>query len=77
MPPIVFAILGGVQMAIQEFPKAVALVKKAKDFFTGLVGDGIITKDQQDKLHARIDELSAAAQRGEIPPAWTVEADPE
>jgi hypothetical protein len=77
MPPFIFMILGGLQTAIQEFPQIIALVTKAKEFIAGLTGAKLITKAQQDALHARIDAISEAAQRGEIPPAWQVEPDPE
>lgn len=69
-------ILGGIQAAIQAFPKVKEIVTEAKDFFTGLTGK-VITVEQQKQLHDHIDELSAAAQAGKIAPAWTVEADPE
>lgn len=77
MPPVIFMVLGGIQAAIQEFPQIMSIVEKGKDFFSGLVGDGVITKEQQDALHQRIDDLSDAAQAGKIPPAWEVEPDPE
>lgn len=75
MPPVVFMILGGIQAAIQAFPQVKAIVEKGKDLISSLTGQ-VITVEQQNALHSRIDEISDAAQRGEIPRGWTVDADP-
>lgn len=77
MPPVVLMILGGIQAAIQEFPQIMTIVQRGKDFFSGLVDDGVITIEQQKQLNDRLDHLSESAQNGEIPRGWTVDPDPE
>lgn len=77
MPPLVFLILNGLTAAIQAAPQVVEIVEKGKALFGALVSADIITKEQQDHLHKRVDLITEAAKRGEKPPAWDVEPDPE
>lgn len=76
MPPIVFAILGGIQAAIAAAPKVVAIAKAGKAFIASLTGT-LITKEQQDSIHARIDEIAKAHANGKLPDGWAVEPDPQ
>lgn len=75
-PVTIGLIMQGIEAAISAAPQVEALVVKAKDFIASLFGAGLITKATQDSLHARIDAVCAAALAGQVPPAWTVEADP-
>lgn len=65
------------QAAIAAAPKVAALVVKAKEYIQALFDAGLISKEQQDKLHAHMDAVQAAALSGTPPPHWTVEPDPE
>lgn len=69
--------LGAFQLAIQEAPHVAELIQKAKDYFSALFGAGLITAAEQDALHARIDTIAEYARKGQIPPGWEVEPDPE
>ena len=76
MPPVALLIIQGITAAIQLAPQVTEIVVKGKELIGSLVGGGIITKEQQDTLHARVDAITEAARRGEKPPAWEVEPDP-
>jgi hypothetical protein len=70
-------VLNGLTAALTAAPQVTILVQKAKDFFTTMAGEGLITKDQQDALHNRVDQIVEAAAEGRLPAAWSVEPDPE
>ena len=76
MPPTVLMALDGLEALIQAEPQIASVVSAVKNLITGLFGAGIITADQQNALHARIDAVAAAAQAGQVLPEWTVEPDP-
>lgn len=76
MPPIVFILLNAFTAAIQAAPQIAGLVTKTKEYFGALVAGGILTKEQADKLDARVDEIQEAALEGKLPPSWDVEPDP-
>lgn len=65
------------QAAIAAAPKVAALVVKAKEYIEALFTAGLISKEQQDQLHAHMDAAQAAALSGNTPPHWTVEPDPQ
>lgn len=77
MPPLVITILSAMEALMAEAPQVIELGKKAKDFFTSLVGAEIITKKQQKALHDRVDKITEAIRDGYEPPSWKVEPDPE
>lgn len=77
MPAIALLILQGIQAAIQAAPGVLEIVKKGKDFISSLISGGIITVDQQKKLHARVDQIADDFANGRVPAAWMVEADPD
>ena len=77
MPPVAILVLNGLTAALTAAPQVVELAQKAKDFFGSMTGAGLITADQQDTLHARVDQIQQAALEGKLPPAWTVELDPQ
>lgn len=70
-------ILQGILAAISAAPGVIALVQKAKDLISALFGANLITKAQQDALHARIDAHALMVNAGLIEPWWQVEPDPE
>lgn len=69
-------ILQGILAAVQAAPQVAELIKGAKDFITSLTTAKIITADQQNLLHAWVDNQSALAASGIVPPSWKVEPDP-
>jgi hypothetical protein len=69
-------ILAGIQAAISAAPGVLNIVEKGKALIASLFGAGVITKDQQDALHAHVDSMAALAATGIIPDHWKVEADP-
>lgn len=70
-------ILKGIKAAIAAAPKVFEVVVAAKEWIGALFSGGLITKEQQDRIHAEVDAICVAAIRGEELPHWTVEADPE
>lgn len=77
MPPLVFTMLAAIQAAIQAAPQVKELVIKGKDFIASLFTAKLITKEQQNQLFKRVDEISEAFKNGKQPPHWDVEPDPE
>ena len=75
-PSTLALIMQGLQAAITAAPAVTELVTKAKDFISTLFSKGLISKAQQDALHAHVDSVAAMAKEGIIPPHWQVEADP-
>jgi hypothetical protein len=73
----ILLIVQGFQAAIAAAPQAIELVKQAKEFFTTLFSKGLITKETQDRVHARMDEWVACLTSGTVPPEFTVEPDPQ
>ncbi len=76
MPPAIPLILQGLQLAIQAAPQVAEIVTKGKDLITSLFTAKLITKEQQDALHAHVDAVCAMVQAGIVPPAWQVLPDP-
>lgn len=77
MPPVAIIVLNGLTAALTAAPAVTALVEKAKEFFTAMTSEGLITKEQQDALHARVDSIVDAALNNQLPPHWLVEPDPQ
>ena len=73
---MILLIIQGIQAAISAAPGVIDIVNKGKALIASLFGAGVITKDQQDALHAHIDSLAKLAEVGVIPDHWKVEADP-
>lgn len=69
-------IVQGVQALIAEAPQIEAAVKSAKDYIASLFAAGLISVDQQNRIHQHIDSIVAAFNAGTIPPEFTVEPDP-
>ena len=70
-------IIQGIQVAINAAPQVVEIVESAKNLINGFFAGKLITKEQQDALHAHIDSISAMAKSGIVPPAWQVRPDPQ
>lgn len=77
IPAAAITILSGIQLAVQAAPHIVELAVKGKEMFSALFAGGIITKEQQIALKARVDAISSAARAGQLPSSWDVEPDPE
>jgi hypothetical protein len=71
------ALISVVQMAISAAPTVEDIAVKAKAFVTSLFKAGVITKDQQDSVHAHVDAYAAALLAGTPPPEYLVEPDPQ
>lgn len=74
--PWIIKIVQAFEAAIAAAPQVVELVNKAKEFIAAMFGAKLITKAQQDALHARIDAHVLQVQAGIIDPALLVEPDP-
>lgn len=78
MPAIVLQIIALIQIASN--PENIATVKRAwesaRQLFSMLFAGGLITVAQQEALMKFAEEHEAAVLRGEVPPEFTVEADP-
>lgn len=73
MPQIAILAIQAFQAAITAAPQVEALVVKAKDYLSEMFSAGLITKEQQNALHAHVDSLCAAFLAGNVPPEFTVE----
>jgi hypothetical protein len=76
MPPAIPLILAGIQAAIAIAPEVEQVIAGAKQLIVGLFSKGLITKEQQDTLHAWVDSQAAMAQAGLVPASWQVDPDP-
>jgi predicted RNA-binding protein associated with RNAse of E/G family len=65
-----------IQAGIAIAPDVQRFILESKEFISALFGSGLITKAQQDRVHAHVDLLAAAVSGGQIPPEFTVEPDP-
>ncbi len=72
----VAAILTLIQSSIAVAPDAIRLAADFKDFIDALFTAKVVSKDEQDQLHARVTESCLARLRGEIPDYMKVEPDP-
>lgn len=77
IPALVMTALSVFEALIGAFPQATKVVQEAKDFFTGLFSAGVITKEQQDALHSRLDKVADDYLNGRIPHSLIVVPDPE
>lgn len=75
-PATILLIIQFVQAGIAAAPEIEAEAVRAKQFFTELFGKGLISKAQQDAVHAHIDALEVAVKANAVPPEFVVEADP-
>lgn len=73
---VVSSIMSAIQLAISAAPQVVKLYEQAKTFISALFSAGVITKADQDALHAHIDAIQKAVENGEVPPSWQIEKDP-
>lgn len=76
-PETLALIVQGISALIVAAPQAIELVGKTKEFVSGMFGSALITKAQQDAIHAHIDALQAMNVAGIVPPHWQVEPDPQ
>jgi hypothetical protein len=70
-------IVQGIEAAVSAAPTVMAVAQKAKDFISALATAGLISKAQQDAIHAHVDVVQQMAQAGIIPSHWQVQADPK
>lgn len=76
-PATILLLVEAFQAAIAAAPQVVALAKQAKDFFVTLFSNGLITKAEQDAVHAHMDQWVTCLTSGTVPLEFTVEADPQ
>jgi len=76
MPPLIPLIIAGIEAALQAAPQIADVVDKAKALISSLFTAGVITAEQQNTLHAHIDQHAADLAAGNVPTPWTVEPDP-
>lgn len=77
MSPATFVlVLQGIQAAIEAAPQIEAIAIKGKEMINTLFTNNLITAEVQAAARAHVDAIQEAALRGEVPPHWTVEADP-
>ena len=72
----VLLVMQAVQACIAAAPGVADIVVKAKDLISSLFTAQLITKAQQDALHAHVEAHAALVAAGIVPPHWSVEADP-
>ena len=76
-PATILLIVQAFQAAIAAAPQAIEIVNQAKEFFVTLFSRGLITKEQQDRVHANIQAWFDCLNSGITPPEFTVEPDPQ
>lgn len=69
-------IMQGILAAIDAAPGVIEVVEKAKALITALFTAKVINADQQNILHATVDNRAATWLSGLRPPHWTVEPNP-
>ena len=74
---IVQTIISTIQAIVKYAPQAVAAWNAIKEFIKALFGAGVISKEQQDMLFARVEAILAAFDEGQVPPSWAVDPDPK
>lgn len=75
-PALLLTLVQAIHAAIAAAPQVVEVAEKAKDFIASLFRAELISKDQQDRIHAHVDAVAASLASGATPPEFTVEADP-
>lgn len=75
-PTILTLIIQGITALLSAAPQIGDLVIKTKDLITSLFTSKMITKEQQDAIHAHIDAINAMRLAGIVQPQWQVEPDP-
>lgn len=68
-------IVAGITAALNSAPAVTQLVLQTKDYITALFTAGVITAEQQNRLHAHCDAHMNATLRGEKPPELVVDPD--
>jgi hypothetical protein len=77
LPSWILTAVSLVEMAVKAAPDAITIVNQARAFFGSLFSAGQISVEQQTAVSARLEAITQAVLRGEVPPAWQVEPDPE
>ena len=70
-------VLEGIQAAITLAPGVVSVVESCQQLIASLFEAGVITAEEQNRLHAWVDGVQAAVLAGSVPPSFVVEPDPE
>ena len=76
-PALIVTVIQLIQAMLTAAPKVAELVKQGKDLISALFTNKLISKEEQDAMHAWVDGLAAMHAAGIVPPHWTVEPDPE
>ena len=74
MPPLIFSIIGFIQLAIKAAPAVKQIYEDGKALIEALFTAGLISKATQDTLMTWADQHQAAVLAGEEPPEFTVES---
>lgn len=77
MPAAVIAWMAAIQGLIAVAPDVIAFAAKVKGWIADMFSSGLITKETQDELNARVTEICRATLNGDVPIHWTVEDDPK
>jgi hypothetical protein len=76
MPVGIIAWMAAVQGLMAAAPDIIAFGGKVKGWLQDMFGSGLITKQQQDDLNQRVNDICVAALTGKLPASWQVEPDP-
>lgn len=68
-------IVSGITAALNAAPAVTQLVGQTKDYISALFRAGVITAEQQNRLHAHCDAHMHATLRGEKPPELVIDPD--
>lgn len=70
MPPVALLVIKGIQSSISSAPtkvQAIKLAKEGKDYIAALLAAGIVTQDEETRLHAHIDAVAENLKNGPLP----------
>lgn len=76
-PALIAQIAGWITLSVSAAEKLIPAVQAAIAFIRNLFSAGLIDAATQDKLMAHVDAVTLAFVKGETPPQWTVEPDPQ
>lgn len=77
MTPLALSIMAAIQGALVIAPDVFEAALAARQFIASLFTARVLTAAEQNALFGRVTELCVARLKGEVPPHWRVEPDPE
>lgn len=77
MKPSVLQWMSAVQSLMTIAPDVILFSAKVKQWISDMFSSNVITAEEQNALHSRVNQICADLLTGKVPDHWRVEADPE